>query len=78
MALEYADYPMANHGLKFVEQHRRMKSQRLVALGFGGAVNLIMLIPLLNFVAMPAAVAGATVLWQRELKAGSPPATAPG
>jgi CysZ protein len=36
---------------------------RLTALGFGGGVTLLMMIPLLNFAAMPAAVVGATRLW---------------
>ena len=63
LALEYLDYPMGNHGLKFKQQLGQLKRLRLLALGFGGAVNLLMLIPLLNLVAMPAAVAGATLLW---------------
>ena len=31
MALEYGDYPMANHGISFKEQHRRLKQTRLTA-----------------------------------------------
>ena len=62
LTLEYADYPLANHGLRFTEQRRWMRSRRLTALGFGGAVTLLMMIPLVAFVAMPAAVAGATLL----------------
>ena len=60
LALEYADFPMANHGLGFKEQHRRLKQQRLTSLGFGAGATLLTLIPVLNFVAVPAAVAGAT------------------
>ncbi len=63
LALEYSDYPMANGGLGFAEQQKRMKRGRMTVLGFGSAVTLLMMIPLLNFVAMPAAVAGATALW---------------
>jgi CysZ protein len=65
LALEYGDYPMGNHGMTFSEQHRRLKQQRLTALGFGGGVTLLMMIPIVNFAAMPAAVAGATVHWCR-------------
>ena len=65
LALEYGDYPMGNHGMKFSEQHQRLKQQRLTALGFGGGVTLLMMIPIVNFAAMPAAVAGATVHWCR-------------
>ncbi len=34
-----------------------------MAMGFGGAVMLAVMIPVLNMVAMPAAVAGATAMW---------------
>ncbi|VAX07360.1 Sulfate transporter, CysZ-type [hydrothermal vent metagenome] len=67
LALEYADYPMANNSLSFREQHSRLKATRLTSLGFGGSITLLMMIPLLNFLAMPAAVAGATVYWHEHL-----------
>ncbi len=63
LALEYADYPMANNGLEFREQHAHNKKIVLAALGFGGGLTLLMMIPILNFAAMPAAVAGATAMW---------------
>ncbi len=63
LALEYADYPMANNGLEFKDQLGKMKQMRMAALGFGGGLTLLMMIPLLNFAAMPAAVAGATAMW---------------
>ncbi len=63
LAIEYADYPLGNHGLDFQSQHDRLKQTRLTALGFGGGVTLLMMIPVLNFAAMPAAVIGATRLW---------------
>jgi len=63
LALEYADYPMANNGLAFSDQRAEMKQVRLAALGFGGSLTLLMMVPILNFAAMPAAVAGATAMW---------------
>jgi CysZ protein len=68
LAIEYADYPMANHLLHFAEQRKRLRPRRLLALGFGGASLLLTMIPVVNFIAMPASVAGATALWVRELK----------
>jgi len=68
LALEYADYPMANNNLDFKAQHARLKSARLTSLGFGGSTTLLMMVPLLNFLAMPAAVAGATVYWHEQLQ----------
>lgn len=63
LALEYTEYPFGNSGIHFREQRQFMKNRRLTALGFGGGIMLLMLIPGLNFFAMPAAVAGATALW---------------
>jgi CysZ protein len=68
LAIEYADYPMANHLLKFAEQRRRLRSRRLLAYGFGGGSLLMTLIPVVNFLAMPASVAGATAMWVGEFK----------
>ena len=67
LALEYTDYPMGNHGILFRKQHTQLKRMRLNAMGFSGGVLAMMAIPGINFLAMPAAVAGATVLWTREL-----------
>lgn len=63
LAMEYLDYPMGNHGLTFTEQRGRQREKPMLVLGFGGAALLLTLIPVLNFLAMPAAVAGATAMW---------------
>ncbi len=68
LAIEYVDYPMANHRLHFAEQRKRLRRRRLLAWGFGGASLLMTLIPVVNFLAMPASVAGATAMWVREFK----------
>ena len=70
LSLEYMDFPMGNHGILFKDQHQRMKNGRLNAMGFGGGVMLMMAVPGLNFLAMPAGVAGATALWCKEVKNG--------
>ncbi|MFH0342901.1 MAG: sulfate transporter CysZ [Chromatiales bacterium] len=63
MALQYTDYPMANHGLDFPAQRRLLGHRRWLALGFGIVVMVLTLIPVVNFLAMPIAVAGATAMW---------------
>ena len=63
LALEYVDYPAAACGVSFPEQRRLAKSRRGLMLGFGAAATLASMIPLVNFVVMPVAVAGATRLW---------------
>jgi len=66
MTVQYMDYPMANHQLFFKEQRARLRKRPLLAWSFGGLVMLCTLIPVLNFIVMPAAVAGATAIWVRE------------
>lgn len=67
LALEYADYPLANRGLSFRDQRRLLRQHWPLTLGFGGMVLLLTLIPIVNFLAMPAAVIGATLMWMREM-----------
>ena len=69
MAIQYTDYPMGNHGLKGPEIRARLRRRRRLALGFGSATVLLTSIPVVNFVAMPAAVAGATAMWVDRLRA---------
>lgn len=67
LSLEYVDYPAGNHGLNFPKVRKLMKQHRPSALGFGSAVTLMTSIPVLNMIAMPCAVAGATALWHEQL-----------
>lgn len=62
-ALEYLDYPLGNHGLRFREVRQSARQHPIKSLGFGAGVALISTVPLLNLIIMPAAVAGATALW---------------
>jgi len=62
LALEYMDYPLGNRGLGFPEQRVRLRRQRLLHLGFGAGILAMTLIPVLNLVAMPTGVIGATLL----------------
>jgi len=68
LAIQYADYPMANHGLGFAEQRACLRERRLLALGFGGAAMFALVIPIVNFIVIPASVAGATAMWVEEFK----------
>lgn len=68
LVLEYADYPMGNHGLRADEQKLCLRKKRLMSLGFGGAVSVATMIPVLNFLVMPAAVAGATAMWVEQFQ----------
>ena len=68
MSIEYFDYPMGNHDIVFDEEKRRLRERRGIALGFGGGVMVMTSIPIVNFFAMPVAVAGATLLWVEHFK----------
>lgn len=68
LAVEYGDYPLGNHGLRFKEIRSLLGRRRLLSLGFGGAAAGMSMIPVLNFLLMPSAVAGATALWVGELR----------
>jgi len=62
MAIQYLDYPMDNHQVSFAEMKRQLASKRMQTVGFGMAVLLALMVPILNLVVMPAAVVGATLL----------------
>ncbi len=68
LALEYSDYPMGNHGMRFKDERILLKQHRSLALGFGGTLMLMTMVPGLNFLAMPVGVAGATALWVEQIK----------
>jgi len=68
LALEYIAYPMENHRISFSQVRTGLKRKKMLALGFGSAAMAITLIPVVNFLVMPAAVAGATVMWTERLK----------
>ncbi len=66
LTLEYADFPMANHNILFPEIKNKLASKRFLSLGFGSMVMLMTLIPVINFLVMPIAVAGATKMYLKE------------
>jgi len=67
LSLEYLDYPMGNHDLTFKQQKETLKKRRGLALGFGGSVMVLTSIPIINFIVIPVAVAGATAMWVDQL-----------
>ena len=79
LAISYVDYPMANHRIGFDELRARLAERRLLGLGFGGAVMVALAVPVLNFLVIPCAVAGATAMWVEQLSDGAntaPPSAA--
>ncbi len=66
MAVQYIDYPADNNKLGWNEMLAWLREKRWQSLGFGGATYLALMIPFVNILVMPAAVAGATLFWVRE------------
>ncbi|MFJ3368744.1 sulfate transporter CysZ [Pseudomonas sp. NPDC086251] len=66
MAIQYIDYPADNHKLGWNEMLAWLREKRWQSMSFGGIVYLVLLIPVVNILMMPAAVAGATLFWVRE------------
>lgn len=62
LALEYLEYPLGNRGLPFAQVRALIAGRRGLALGFGTGVLCLTLIPVVNFLAMPIAVAAGTKL----------------
>ncbi|MET1253722.1 sulfate transporter CysZ [Aliikangiella maris] len=61
--IQYIDYPMDNHKISFSQMLKEIRQQRGSTFGFGTIVMLLTMIPVVNILVMPAAVAGGTALW---------------
>jgi Uncharacterized protein involved in cysteine biosynthesis len=68
MAIQYVDYAADNHQTDFVMLRKMLRKRRYSSVGFGGTVMLCSMVPLLNIIAMPAAVIGGTLFWVNEIK----------
>ena len=66
MAIQYIDYPADNNKMSWQDMLAWLRQKRWQSLGFGGITYLALMIPGVNVVMMPAAVAGATLFWVRE------------
>ncbi|MGC3893952.1 sulfate transporter CysZ [Pseudomonas urmiensis] len=66
MAIQYIDYPADNNKMSWQDMLAWLRQKRWQSMGFGGITYLALLIPFVNIVMMPAAVAGATLFWVRE------------
>lgn len=68
LALDYHDYPLGNHLMGFKQQRELLRTKRSLALGFGMTTLGATMIPVLNFLIIPVAVAGATALYVGKLQ----------
>lgn len=65
LAVQFCDYPTENRGRPFRDTVGLLQRHRAAALGYGACATLALAVPLLNFLLIPVAVAGGTLLWRR-------------
>lgn len=68
MTAQYLDYCEDNQQRSFNSTLVLMRRQRLHSYGFGSAVMLAAMVPILNWFVMPAAVCGAVHLWAQSFQ----------
>lgn len=62
ISVTYTDYVFERHKYPFKRKFDTIWRHRRMALGFGVGANLLLIIPLVNFLTMPIAVVGGTAL----------------
>lgn len=62
IAVGYTDYALERRKYPVIKKLTTLWKHRRMALGFGVGANLLLLIPLINFLCMPIAVVGGTAL----------------
>lgn len=67
-ALQYIDYPEDNHRFSFQHTLALVQKNRTGPFGFGLITMAFTMLPLVNILVMPVAVAGATKLWFEHYK----------
>ena len=77
MAVQFVDYPTENRQEPFSATLAKLHANRGAALAFGACATAVLAIPLLNFLLIPVAVAGGTLLWHY-LDGGAERPTSPG
>ncbi|MCF6456274.1 sulfate transporter CysZ [Pseudoalteromonas sp. MMG024] len=62
-AVQYIDYPFDNHKIPFADARQHLKQKQGLSYGFGSAVLIFSMVPIVNLIVMPVAVCGATRLF---------------
>lgn len=71
MAVQYCDYAADNRMVSFRSMIRQLRQNPSGVWSFGATVSLVMWIPLINLLIMPAAVVGSALLWERRIQANT-------
>lgn len=71
VAVEHLSNPMARHLRPFRQVVRALRTRLPLALGFGGALYVMLWVPVVNFFLMPVAVVAGTLLFRGLKRAGA-------
>lgn len=71
LAAEFLEYPMSRNRFRFGDVRRFVSGNLALCFGFGGAIFLILMIPLVNFLFVPVAVVGGTMLYANLVQQGA-------
>jgi len=63
LALEYCDFAADAQQVSFKLLRQKLFKHKWCCLGFGSAVGVVLLVPFVNLITLPAAVIGGTLLW---------------
>ncbi len=63
LAIEFLDYPADNNDIGFTAMKQQLHRQRTTSLSFGAATLALTSLPVINMLALPGAVIGATLMW---------------
>lgn len=77
LACEFLDYPLDRRGLTFRQKLSYLRGLGLRGLGFGAAVCLMGMVPLVNLLLLPLAAVGGTLLYLETPQPSPPKAPAP-
>jgi CysZ protein len=67
-AMDYTSYGFENNRISLKLTRKALSSQKPLCFGFGLCVWACMLIPIINFFIVPAAVCGGTALWNQKFR----------
>lgn len=65
LAMQYLDFVMDNHAVHFAQMRTYLSARRFHTLSFGLLLTPLIWVPVINLIAMPAAVAAGVVMWRQ-------------
>lgn len=68
LAIQYCDYAFDNNKVPFDHMRHVLRQNKAACFGFGGAVSIFTMVPILNLIVMPVAICGATAMWVEKLQ----------